>query len=97
MYALKYGTVPVVRATGGLRDTVSEFDASAMTGNGFVFTPFTVTALVAAMTRAIAVYARPNLWSRLMSNCFKSEFSWDRAAGEYLDWFERLQRDRTAV
>ncbi|MGD0290306.1 MAG: glycogen synthase GlgA [Candidatus Binataceae bacterium] len=98
MYALKYGTVPVVRATGGLRDTVSEFDPKTMTGNGFVFTPYTVAALTAALARAIAVYGRPSQWSRLMGNCFKSEFSWDRAAGEYLEWFERLRRaDRAAV
>jgi starch synthase len=97
MYALKYGTVPVVRATGGLRDTVSEFDPKTMTGNGFVFTPYTASALIDALTRAIAIYARPNQWSRLMSNCFKSEFSWDRAASEYLEWFERLRRDRAAV
>jgi starch synthase len=96
MYALKYGTVPVVRATGGLRDTISEFDPKATTGNGFVFMPFTAAALIAALTRAIAIYAQPNLWSRLMGNCFKSEFSWDRAAGEYIEWFERLLRDRGA-
>ena len=97
MYALKYGTVPVVRATGGLRDTVTEFDLKSMTGNGFVFTPFTPSALIAALERAIAVYARPNKWSRLMGNCFKSEFSWERAAAEYLEWFERLGSDRTTV
>ena len=97
MYALKYGTVPVVRATGGFRDTVSEFDPKTMTGNGFLFAPFTAAALIAALRRAIAVYARPNKWSRLMGNCFKSEFSWDRAATEYLEWFERLRGDRTTV
>ena len=93
MYALKYGTAPVVRATGGLRDTVTEFDPKTNTGNGFVFTPYTAAALTAALTRAIAVYSRPSKWSRLMGNCFKSEFSWDRAAGEYLEWFETLRRD----
>lgn len=97
MYALKYGTVPVVRATGGLRDTITEFDPKTMSGNGFVFTPYTAAALTAALERAIAVYGRPNQWSRLMGNCFKSEFSWDRAAGEYLEWFERLRRDRDRV
>ena len=90
MYALKYGTVPVVRATGGLRDTVSEFDPKTMTGNGFVFGPYTGEAMTAALSRAIAVYGRPNKWSRLMGNCFKSEFSWDRAAGEYLEWFKEF-------
>jgi starch synthase len=93
MYALKYGTVPIVRATGGLRDTVSEFDPKTMTGNGFTFTPYTAQALTAAVERAIGVYSRSNQWSRLMGNCFKSDFSWDRAAGEYLEWFERLRQD----
>jgi starch synthase len=94
MYALKYGTVPVVRATGGLRDTITEFDPKTMEGNGFVFAPYTAAALTGALERAIAVYSRPNQWSRLMGNCFKSEFSWDRAADEYLEWFERLRHDR---
>jgi starch synthase len=94
MYALKYGTVPVVRATGGLRDTVTEFDPRTMTGNGFLFTPYTPEALTEALARAIEVYRRPSQWSRLMGNCFKSDFSWDRAGKEYLDWFERLERDR---
>jgi starch synthase len=94
MYALKYGTVPVVRATGGLRDTITEFDPKTMTGNGFAFTPYTAEALTEALERAIAVYRRPDQWSRLMGNCFRSEFSWDRAAGEYLEWFERLRLQR---
>jgi len=97
MYALKYGTVPVVRATGGLRDTITEFDSKTLTGNGFSFTPYTAAALTGALARAITVYSRPNQWSRLMGNCFKSEFSWDRAAREYLEWFERLRRERVAV
>lgn len=92
MYALKYGTVPVVRATGGLRDTITEFDPKTTTGNGFLFTPYTAEALIGAIERAIAVYRRPNQWSRLMGNCFKSDFSWDRAAREYVEWFARLER-----
>jgi starch synthase len=93
MYALKYGTVPVVRATGGLRDTITEFDPKTMSGNGFLFTPYTAEALTGALERALAVYRRPNQWSRLMGNCFKSDFSWDRAAIEYVEWFERLQHE----
>jgi len=97
MYALKYGTVPVVRATGGLRDTITEFDTRTLTGNGFSFVPYTAVALTGALARAIHVYSRPNKWSRLMGNCFKSEFSWERAAREYIDWFERLRRERVAA
>jgi starch synthase len=90
MYALKYGTAPVVRATGGLRDTVSEFNPKTSTGNGFVFSDYRPEALTEALERAVAVFHKPSQWQVLMRNCFESDFSWDRAAGEYLDWFERL-------
>jgi starch synthase len=92
MYALKYGTVPVVRATGGLRDTVSEFDPATGTGNGFVFSEYTTNAMVAALERAVAAFSEDVHWRRLMGNCFRANFSWDRAAREYLEWFERLRQ-----
>jgi len=93
MYALKYGTVPVVRATGGLRDTVVEFDPRNAAGNGFVFTEYTREAMVAAIERAVAMFREGIHWRRLMGNCFKANFSWDRAAREYLEWFGRLRRE----
>jgi starch synthase len=91
MYALKYGTVPVVRATGGLRDTVEEFDPISGTGDGFVFTDYSADAMLAAIERAVATYRHETHWRRLMGNCFHANFSWDRAAREYLGWFERLR------
>src|SRR6266852_5041803 len=94
MYALKYGTVPVVRATGGLKDTVSEFDPVEGTGNGFVFEDYEPQAPVAALKRALGVFDKQIQWRRLMSNCFKCDFSWARAAREYTEWFERLQFER---
>ncbi|MBF6559921.1 MAG: glycogen synthase GlgA [Candidatus Binataceae bacterium] len=90
MYALKYGTAPVVRATGGLRDTVSEFNSRTRTGNGFVFTDYSAAALIEAVARAVTVFHKPSQWQVVMRNCFKSDFSWDRAAAEYLEWFERI-------
>ncbi|MGA2412606.1 MAG: glycogen/starch synthase, partial [Candidatus Binataceae bacterium] len=93
MYALKYGTVPVVRATGGLRDTVTEFDPLTAAGNGFVFTEYTAAAMVAALERAVTMFLEGTHWRRLMGNCFRSNFSWDRAAREYLEWFGRLRQD----
>ena len=90
MYALKYGTAPVVRATGGLRDTVSEFNSHTRTGNGFVFTDYSAAALIEAVARAVTVFHKPSQWQVVMRNCFKSDFSWDRAAAEYLEWFERI-------
>jgi len=94
MYALKYGTAPIVRATGGLRDTVVEFDRTSGSGNGFVFEPFTTDGLIEAVRRMKAAFADSRAWRRLMQNCFTADFSWDRAAREYLTWFERLGGQR---
>ncbi len=94
MYALRYGTAPVVRATGGLRDTVSEFDPVRGTGNGFVFEKFDAAEMVAALDRMIATFRDRATWRRLMANCFASDFSWERAAHQYLEWFTRLRKAR---
>ena len=94
MYALRYGSAPVVRATGGLRDTVSEFDSARGTGNGFVFENFEAVEMVAALSRMVATFRDRAKWRRLMANCFASDFSWDRAANQYADWFTRLRKAR---
>jgi starch synthase len=94
MYALRYGSAPVVRATGGLRDTVSEFDAAAGTGNGFVFDNFDAAEMVAALARMVATFKDRPAWRRLMANCFASDFSWERAARQYVEWFTRLRDAR---
>jgi starch synthase len=95
MYALKYGTAPVVRATGGLRDTVTEFDPKTGAGNGFVFEPYSAEDLVAALNRMLAVF-KTHHWRKLMANGFEADFSWERSAHDYMDWFERLHRERRA-
>jgi starch synthase len=97
MYALKYGTAPVVRATGGLRDTVSEFNSKAGTGNGFVFEKYQPDELTAALKRMVQTFKASAQWRRLMANCFTADFSWDRAARSYLDFFEELHRERRAA
>ncbi len=94
MYALKYGTAPVVRATGGLRDTISEFDPHSGRGNGFVFQEYRPEELAAALARAVEAHRNRELWRRLMDNAFAADFSWNRAAREYLDWFNRLRAER---
>jgi starch synthase len=97
MYALKYGTAPVVRATGGLRDTVVEYDRESGRGSGFVFADYQAEALVDTVRRSVALFREPREWAHLMANCFAADFSWDRAAQEYLRWFERLRAERTAA
>jgi starch synthase len=94
MYALRYGTAPVVRATGGLLDTVSEFDPERGTGNGFVFEKFDASEMVAALDRMVAMFRDRATWRRLMANCFASDFSWERAAHQYPEWFARLRKAR---
>ncbi|HUA36290.1 MAG TPA: glycogen synthase GlgA [Candidatus Binataceae bacterium] len=93
MYALRYGTAPIVRATGGLCDTVSEFDPASGTGNGFVFKDYVAADLIAAVIRTLNVYRDQPKWRRLMANAFAADFSWEHAAHVYLDWFEKLRRE----
>ncbi len=94
MYALKYGTAPLVRATGGLKDTVTEFDARSGTGNGFMFSEYRAGAMVDALARARRLFADPAAWRRLMDNCFAADFSWTVSARHYLRWFDDLRRAR---
>jgi len=83
MYALKYGTIPVVHATGGLNDTVSPYDPKSGMGNGFRFTGLTVPAFVGAVQQAVRVYQEPKQWKRLVENAMASDFSWQAAAIKY--------------
>jgi starch synthase len=93
LYALRYGTVPVVHATGGLDDTVVEFDPACGTGTGFKFAPHTPAAFLAAMRRALRARGDTASWASLVANGMAQDFSWDRAAREYV----RLYRDLPSV
>jgi starch synthase len=90
MYSLRYGTVPVVRATGGLDDSIREFDPAERTGNGFKFKEASPDALVGAVRKALAAFGRPRDWQALVGNAFNSDFSWEKAAREYMDLFRKL-------
>ena len=90
MYALKYGTVPVVRATGGLQDTVEEFDPGSRTGNGFKFGPYEPGAFLDAVRRATDLWSDREAWETLMRNGMRADFSWNRSAERYLDLYQSL-------
>jgi starch synthase len=94
MYSMRYGTVPIVRATGGLDDTVADYNDAAGTGTGFKFVPYTATALVEAMERARAAFANPSAWKKLQAAGMAQDFSWDRSAREYVKLYETAVRDR---
>ena len=90
MYGLRYGTIPIVRATGGLSDTVSEFDSKTGQGNGFVFGPYGVPALLQALDRALNSLHQKEEWSTMMKNAMAADFSWARSARLYADLYQRL-------
>ncbi|MCS7000618.1 MAG: glycogen synthase [Bacteroidota bacterium] len=90
MYSMAYGTVPIVRATGGLIDTVTEFDPEARTGTGFVFHDYTAEAFLAAIKRALALYKKPTYWASLVANCMSQDFSWATSARQYDAIYRRI-------
>lgn len=90
LYSLKYGTIPVVRATGGLKDSVKEFDPASGTGTGFVFEPYDGAALQSALHRALATFRRTDEWAVLMKNAMAADHSWNCSAGEYLALYRKL-------
>jgi starch synthase len=83
LYALKYGTIPVVRATGGLDDTVTAYEPRTGRGTGFKFVPYTSAALVEAVRQAMALHQQPKKWQKLMSQAMAGDFSWPASALEY--------------
>ena len=94
MYSLKYGTVPVVRATGGLDDTVDEWDAEKGTGTGFKFAGYDPKDLLAEIDRAIEAFHDKDAWTRLMRNGMKLNYSWEGPAREYAEVYEEAARRR---
>jgi starch synthase len=92
MYALKYGTVPVVRATGGLDDTIRAFDPESGQGNGFKFGPYDSGALAAEIRKALKFFEDSRAWKRLMDNAMKEDFSWEHSAKRYLEIYGSVMR-----
>jgi 1,4-alpha-glucan branching enzyme len=90
LYSLKYGTIPIVRATGGLKDSVEEFDPVTERGNGFVFQAYNDSEMLAAVDRAVVTFRNRNQWATLMKNAMGADYSWDRSARGYLSLYERL-------
>ncbi|MCX8072700.1 MAG: glycogen synthase GlgA [Candidatus Binatia bacterium] len=83
MYAMRYGSIPVVHATGGLLDSVIDVQVDPEHATGFHFSPFTSAALVSAVDRALQWYAQPPLWRALVERAMRADFSWGRAAAAY--------------
>jgi starch synthase len=94
IYSLKYGTVPVVRATGGLDDTVEEWNSKRHSGTGFKFEHYEAQALLDAVDRALAAFWDKKQWSQLIQNGMAQNFSWDKPAHEYAALYEEVARKK---
>ena len=90
MYSMRYGTVPIVRATGGLDDTVQQFDPRTGTGTGFKFGPYDAGALLEKIREALYFYARPDDWQKIQRNGMTVDNSWAAAAKKYLELYQEV-------
>jgi starch synthase len=90
MYSLRYGTIPIVRETGGLADSVQQYDPVTKTGDGIVFRNFNEAGLGSAIGTALDLYSDRPVWRRMMQNGMKKDFSWERQGQQYIDLFRRL-------
>ncbi|HLQ11968.1 MAG TPA: glycogen/starch synthase [Steroidobacteraceae bacterium] len=90
MYSLRYGTVPIVRRTGGLGDSVQHFDAVTGAGTGIVFNDYNVQAVSWAIDTALDLYQRKGVWRRLVQNGMAQDFSWKRQVQRYIEAYEQL-------
>jgi starch synthase len=90
MYSLRYGTVPIVRKTGGLADSVEHYDPATGQGTGVVFNDYDSEALEWGINTALDWYAEPERWKRIVRNGMERDFSWERQGGLYVDLYKRL-------
>jgi starch synthase len=98
IYSLKYGTVPIVRATGGLDDTIKDFNPMNEDGNGFKFKDYSAHSLLEAIQRALQVYRERTVWEKLMIRGMSADYSWNQSARAYLKVYQdTITRKRTGI
>jgi starch synthase len=97
IYSLKYGTVPIVRATGGLDDTIEPWDARTGKGTGFKFTEYNGESLLLTVKQALTAYQDQTSWHALMRNGMNKDFSWNASAREYGKIYDRVKQMRATA
>ncbi len=93
LIAMRYGSVPVARATGGLIDTVEDYDHLNEKGSGFLFREYNASAMIEALKRALCVFQTKKRWLGLIKNAMKNDFSWKNSAGKYIKLFNMLIKE----
>jgi starch synthase len=96
IYSLRYGTVPIVRATGGLDDTIDQFDPKTGTGTGFKFHEYSGHEMLEAIRLALRLYEDRDAWTRMMVRGMGKDFSWDASAREYVKIYDRVRQQKKA-
>ncbi|HEY4721760.1 MAG TPA: glycosyltransferase, partial [Anaerolineae bacterium] len=89
MIAMRYGSLPLVHATGGLADTVIDAGRAPKHGSGFSFKPYSPQALIGAVDRALKVYAQPERWIDLQQRAMAADFSWSQSAEQYVALYRK--------
>ncbi len=97
MYSLRYGTVPVVRATGGLDDTVQDFDQATGSGSGFKFERYAASAMLEKIRESLYFYKQPEAWIRIQRNGMSVDNSWSAAARKYIELYEELKKTSVSL
>jgi starch synthase len=90
MYSLVYGTVPLVRETGGLADTVIKYNEKTGEGNGFVFKAYESSALLKELIRTLKVFQDKKTWTKIQKNGMKCDFSWNSSARKYIELYKTI-------
>jgi len=89
LISLKYGTVPIVRETGGLADTIIDYNQNKRSGNGFTFSAYNQAALIDTVQRAVATFREKTAWTKLMQRAMLADFSWEASAKEYVKLYKK--------
>ena len=90
MISFRYGTIPVVRETGGLKDSVKEFNLKTKDGNGFTFSEYRADHLFAALKRALVLFKNRAAWAGLVKKVMALDFSWEASAKEYVKLYQKI-------
>lgn len=97
MYSLRYGTIPIVRKTGGLADTIENANPAKGTGNGFVFNNYDAREMLNTIKFACEVYRDKNVWEVMMLRGMRQDFSWNASAEKYVDLYKRAMTKKNLL
>ena len=90
LFSLRYGTIPIVRKTGGLADTIKDYDKTSEKGNGFVFSKYDAGEMLDTIRRALSVYNNQRKWEKIVKNALKIDYSWNNSAQEYISLYQEI-------